>query len=95
MSSRPLPAAFWLFEFHQDKQPSSGVFQEVRWAKRKYRAQNSQQKDRKSRRGAMSGTEKARDKIGYQSSFIQGPDDSAGSGGSGAGSTDYAIFLPA
>lgn len=81
------PAPGGLLKLHRDKQPSSVVFQEVRWAKRKRRAKDTQQEDGKSRRGGgVRGMEKA------QHSSTQRPDKNAALGGRGAGSTDNVMF---
>lgn len=82
------PAPGGLLKLHQDKQCSSVVFQEVRWAKRKHRARNTQQEDGKN--GGWVGRVHSMEKT--QHSFTQGLDKNVTLGGRGAGSTDYVTF---
>lgn len=77
------PAPGGLPKLHQDKQRSSVMFREVRWAKRKHRARNTQQEDRKKGWRDVHSMEKP------QHLFTQGLDKNITLGGGGTGSTDY------
>lgn len=83
------PTSRGLLELHRDKQCSSVLFQEVRWAKRKPRARSPRREDGKNGVGVggdVCGMKEA------QPSFTRGPDKNVTLGGRGAGSTDYVMF---
>ena len=81
------PAPGGLPTLHRDKQRSLVVFQEVRWAKRKHRARNTQQENGKKGLRDVCSMEK------LQHLFTQGLDKNVTLGGKGTGSTDYVIIF--
>ena len=81
------PAPGGLPTLHRDKQRSLVVFQEVRWAKRKHRARNTQQEDGKK------GWRDVCSMKNPQHLFTQGLDKNVTLGGKGTGSTDYVIIF--